>query len=268
MKKAVFLCLWIGLVIIPFSAAADITQNHRLLQRPEWDGAVIQNNWAEGSLRFQKWDFDLGDAEVWLLGPTFITTLPNLPKLELGTRLSIINYDPDFDSSETGLTDIDVWGKYQFFRDSNLMLSAGLLLTLPTGSDDVIHPRASGEVNVEAFVAGRYQADRKTALIGHVAMRKNSDMDVRIRGMRFETDGELQLAIGAGIIFEVAPQLNLIGEFNLATEPYDDFDNDIQLVGGAEYKFNANFSFRGGLGIGLDDGAPEWEIILGGAYLF
>jgi hypothetical protein len=125
---------------------------------------------------------------------------------------------------------------------------------------------------VEVFVAGRYQADRKTALIAHVAMRKNSDMDVAIETgfgrRRVEIDGELQLALGGAVIYEAAPQWNLIGEFNLATEPYDDFDNDIQLVGGAAYKFNQDLSFRGGVGVGLDDGAPQWEIMIGAAYTF
>jgi hypothetical protein len=264
MKKIISLCLWAALVATPLSAAADVTLNDRLLQRPERDGAVVQNHWLEGSLRIQDWD----DFDAWLLGPTFMTTLPTLPALELGTRFGIIHFDPDGAGSETGLTDIDLWGKYQFYRDAQMMLSGGLLLTLPTGRDDVIHPRASGEINVEAFVAGRYQADRQTALIAHFMLRRNSDMDIEINNFRRSIDGKFQMGIGAGIIYEVAPALNLIGEFNLATEAYDDMDNEIQLWGGAEYKLAPGVSLRGGLGIGLDDGSPDIEIMLAGVFTF
>jgi opacity protein-like surface antigen len=265
MKKIILLCLLAGVLAAPLSAAADVTQNDRLLQRPEWDGAVISNNWIEGSLRFQSWDIDGFEFDAWLLGPTFMTSLPNLPALELGARMALIHFDPDFGSSETGVTDIDIWGKYQFYKTHSLMLSGGLLLTLPTGSDDIIHPSASGEVNVEVFAAGRYQADRRTALIGHFFLRKNSDADIDGGG---ELDGELQAGFGVGAIYEMTRQLNLIGQFNFATEAYEDMDNFIQLTGGAEFKVNSNFSLRGGLGLGLDDGAPEFELMIAAAFTF
>jgi hypothetical protein len=265
MKKIIVLFLLAGLLAAPLSVTADVTQNDRLLQRPEWDGAVIANSWLEGSLRFQGWEIDDADFDVWMLGPTFMTSLPNLPELELGARLAIIHFDPDFGGSETGVTDIDIWGKYQFYKTHSLMLSGGILLTLPTGSDDIIHPNASGEVNVEAFAAGRYQADRKTAIVGHFFLRKNSDADIDGGA---ELDGELQVGFGAGAIYEMTPQLNLIGQLNFATEAYEEFDNFIQLTGGAEFKVDSNLSLRGGLGLGLDEGAPEWEIMLAAAVTF
>jgi hypothetical protein len=268
MKKIILLCLLAGVLAAPLSAAADVTQNDRLLQRPEWDGAVIATNWLEGSLRYQGWEIDDIDIDVWMLGPTFMTSLPNLPALELGARLALIHFDPDLGSSETGVTDIDLWGKYQFYKTHSLMLSSGLLLTLPTGSDDIIHPSASGEVNVEVFAAGRYQADRRTALIGHFFLRKNRDADIEYRGVSVTADGELQAGFGVGAIYEMTRQLNLIGQFNFATEAYEDMDNFIQLTGGAEFKVNSNLSLRGGLGLGLDDGAPEFELMIAAAFTF
>ncbi|KJS33192.1 MAG: hypothetical protein VR64_02945 [Desulfatitalea sp. BRH_c12] len=267
MKRLMILYVLTVLLSIPLSATAEITQNSRLLQRPEWDGAVMQKNWIEGALRFQEWDTDFGDVSVWSLGPTFITSLPGNPRIELGGRFDIMNFDPDNSDSETGLSDIDLWGKYQFYQDARFMLSAGLLVTLPTGSEEVIHPRASGEFNAEMFVAGRYQASQQLAMIGHLALRKNSDMDIEFNGFEGEVDGETQLAVGGGIIYAVTPQLDLQGEFNIATEAYEIFDNDIQLRGGAEYRVANDFSLRGGIGIGLD-GAPDWDLILGCAYLF
>lgn len=269
MKRFIICCVWSLLMLCPLSAWSEITQNDRLLQRPEWDGAVVQKNWVQGELRFQKWDHGDGDAKVWSLGPTFITSLPNLRSLELGGRLNLMSFDPDYGETENGISDVDVWGKYQILKDTRFMLSVGALLTLPTGSDAIIHPRSSGAVNMEFFAAGRFNASPQLAIVGHCGLRKNSDADVKISNRRkLEIDGEMQMEIGGGVIYEVSSQLNLLGELNIATEPYDDFDNDIELTGGVEYKLQQGLSLRGGLGIGLDDGAPEYELLFGCVYMF
>ena len=147
MKKIVFLTVWIIVMAIPAVGLSDLSQNDRLIQRPEWDGAVMQTNWIEGRLSFQEWDTDLSEADVWMLGPTFITSLPGNRDIELGGRVDLIYYDPDDFDSETGASDIDIWGKYQFLKTREYMLSAGFLMTLPTGAEDVVHPHASGEFN-------------------------------------------------------------------------------------------------------------------------
>lgn len=256
------------LLVFPLTALAEITQNDRLLQRPEWDGAVMQQNWIDGAIRFQSWDNDVSDAKAWLAGPTFITSLPDLRSLELGTRLDVIHFDPDNSSSETGLSDIDIWGKYQFLNTPQAMMAAGLLFTLPTGSEDIILPHASGEFNAELFCGGRYLASNTISVIGHVSLRKNNDMDIKIGRFSGEVDGKLQMTMGGGAIFEVTPQLNLQGELNIATEPYDDFDSEILLSAGAEFSVDQNLSLRGGMSFGLDEGSPEGELSLGCAYSF
>ena len=238
------------------------------MQRPEWDGAIMQSPWIEGSLSYQEWDTDLADASVWALSPTFITSLPSNPEVELGGRFDLLYYDPDNFDSESGVSDIDIWGKYQFIKTPEYMLSGGLLITIPTGSEEIVHPHASGEFNIEGFAAGRYKASNQLAIIAHVALRKNSDMDVEINSVETEIDGEIQFALGGGAIYEVTPDLNLQGELNAATEAYDEFDNDIQLRFGADYQIAPDFTLRGGTAIGLDEGAPEWELTFRCAYLF
>ena len=268
MRRIILLSVWVALMAIPAIGLADLTQNDRLMQRPEWDGAVMQGPWIEGALSFQEWDSDLGEATVWTLGPTFVTSLPSNPDIELGGRVDLMYYDPDNFDSETGVSDIDIWGKYQFIKTPEYMLSAGLLLTLPTGSKEIVHPHASGEVNFEGFAAGRYRVDSQMALIAHVALRKNSDMDVEINSVEVEIEGEMQIAVGGGVIYEVTPDLNLQGELNAATEAYDEYDNDIQLRFGADYQVTPDLMLRGGTAIGLDEGAPEWELTFRCAYLF
>lgn len=268
MKKFAILSLLVLLTAVPAIGLADITQSDRLIQRPEWDGAVMPTNWIDGGLTYENWDGDGTDATVWSLGATYMTSLPNLPELELGSRVDFMNYDPDTGDSESGVSDIDAWGKYQLYQDGRTMVAAGVLLTLPTGSDDIIHPRASGEFNLEVFGAGRHQVNNLLSLIGHLALRQNSDMDVKVGNTTVKVEGETQWAMGGGAIYQINPELNVQGELNFATEAYDDFENDIQLRGGLEYHLNPEFSFRGGLSLGLADGAPDWALTFRCAYLF
>jgi hypothetical protein len=268
MKKLAILNLLVLLMALPAISLADITQSDRLLQRPEWDGAVMPSSWLEGGLTYENWDTDGLDADVWDLGATFITSLPNLKNLELGSRLDYMNFDADTTDNETGLSDIDVWGKYQIYKDSQVLFSAGLLVTLPTGADDIVHPHATGEFNAEVFGAGRYQASKLMALIGHLALRQNNDMEDQINGRAVNSDGETQVAVGGGLIYQLNSQMNVQGELNFATEAYEGAENDIQLRGGLDYKLSSALTLRGGLSLGLADGAPDYALTFRCAYLF
>jgi len=258
--------LWIllaVLLVVPVTGVAQVSPDTRLLQRVEWDGAVFTGAYLDGQFRYQKWD----NAKGWLIGPTFGLTFADLPELELGSRVFLVNMKPDGGSSETGIGDIDIWGKYQFLDDP-VLLSAGLLFTLPTGSEKVIHYNASGEFNVEFFGAARYYIDDIFALIGHLGLRINADADYKMNGVKSEIDGETQFMIGGGVIFEATRKLDILGELNFATEAYKDMDSQIELTGGVEYSFTEEFAGRGGIGIGLDDGSPDFELILAASLIF
>ncbi|MDP8236664.1 MAG: hypothetical protein P9M08_09790 [Candidatus Erginobacter occultus] len=258
--------LWIllaVLLVVPVAAEAQVSPDTRLLQRPEWDGAVFTGLYLDGQFRYQKWD----EMKSWMIGPTFAMSFAEMPQLETGARVFVLNSNPDGASDETGFSDIDLWGKLQFLDDP-LLLSAGLLITLPTGAEKVLHPKASGEFNVELFGAGRYYATDMLALIGHIGLRINSDMDVKVGGVKGEIDGETQFLLGAGVICEATPELDVLGELNFATEAYKDYDSDIELTGGVQYNFSPDICGRGGIGIGLDDGAPDFELILGASAFF
>lgn len=266
-KFWIVLLILISLSLVSMSAAAGVSPNARLLQRPEWDGAIVSGSWLSGEFRYQQYDIGNEDVGVMALGPTFATSLPNIPQLELGSRLWLMNADYDSFDGETGLGDIDCWGKYQFLNQNNFLLSGGLLLTLPTGDEGIVHPRATGEINIEVFAAGRYHVNSLFALVGHFGIRKNSDADIDLerdgfgRGVRGELDGEAQIEVGGGLIYQAQPDLNILGEFNIATEAYDNSDSDIGLTGGVEYMLQPDVSLKGGLGLGLDDGAPDFELI-------
>ena len=67
-------------------------------------------------------------------------------------------------------------------------------------------------------------------------------------------DRELSLLLGAGAIYPINAQINIIGEVNFRSNV--DF---IFLTGGVDYKFFRGDRLRGVLGIGLDDGAPDFS---------
>ena len=258
--------LWIllaVLLVVPVTGEAQVSPDTRLLQRVERDGAVFTGAYLDGQFRYQKWD----NAKGWLFGPTIAMTIPDLPQLELGSRAFLVSMDPDGGSSETGIGDIDIWGKYQFIDDP-VLLAAGMLFTLPTGDEDVMHYNATGEFNVEFFGALRYYIQDSVALIGDIGLRMNADADIKTAGGKVEADGETQFMLGAGVIFEATPELDILGEIDFATEAYKDFDSQIELTGGVEYAFTEAFAGRGGIGIGLDDGAPDFELILAASFIF
>ena len=161
-----------------------------------------------------------------------------------------------------GFGDVDLWGKYQIIDDP-ILLAAGILFTLPTGGEKIVHPWATGEFNFEGFGAMRYYLNDTVALIGHLFLRFNSDMDVKVGSAKAELDGEVSFGIGGGAVVEVTPGLNVMGQLGIETERYKDADNNIEITGEAEYFVSENISINGGIGVGLDDMAPEFEIILG-----
>jgi len=94
---------------------------------------------------------------------------------------------------------------------------------LPTGREKILYPRASGEFNFEIFSGLRYYASDIFALLGHISLRYNADMDVAYRGWPSEIDGKTSFGIGAGVIIQAAPGFNILGELNLETERYEKY---------------------------------------------
>jgi hypothetical protein len=260
-----------ALLVIPVTGEAQVSPDTRLFQKPEWDGAVFTGFYLDGQARYQEWNKGWDKTKSWMAGPTFAMSFVDLPQLETGARFWWMGSDPKHFCSEAGFSDIDIWGKYQFIDDP-VLLSAGMLLTLPTGDSKVLHPSATGEINVELFGAGRFYVTDVLALINHIGLRFNSDMDYKLEGDDLELDGKTQFLIGTGVILQSSPELDILGELNFATEAYKDSDPDddigdmdtnIELTGGVQYSFNENLSGRAGLGIGFADGAPKYELILG-----
>ena len=265
-----------ALLVLPAVAGAQISPNTRLLQKPEWDGAVFANPWVYGQIRYQYYssNFDPGadkqkiKTSVFGLGPTFAMSIPTLEQLELGGRAWFLSSSTKNGgrSTGTGLSDVDIWGKYQFIDDP-ILLAGGLLFTLPTGTEKVVSLGA-GEINVEFFGATRYYITDVFALVGHLGLRSNGDAKKKTKDAEYDLDGQASFELGGGLIYQAIPEMNILAELNFATEPYKDLDNDIEITAGVEYSLMDNFNLRGGFGIGLDDVSPDFELMAGASYAF
>lgn len=261
--KAIMFGALVFSLTIPVLSRAQVSPNSRLYQRPEWDGAVVTGPWLRAEMRYQHWNFShLRDTNAFSIGPTFALPISDT-RAELGGRFWLISCDPDGADNATSLSDIDLWGKYQLIDDP-FLLSIGVLTTLPTGNDKVTVPRATGEFNLEFFTGLRVYLTDLFAFIGHAGFRFNSDADIKYSDeSRFTVDGKASAGFGGGILFQAAPQLDIMMELNYESERYRHSHSDTELTGMLEYNVVENLSLSGGLGIGLDKMAPALELIFG-----
>lgn len=253
----------IFLLLTPL-AAAQISPNARLLQRPEWDGAIgvgfHPDLWPvsfRNELRFQEWK----NATAIMYGPEFAATF--MEKIAAGGRFWCISYDPQPGDRETAFSDIDIWGKYQLLDDP-ISVSGGLLLTVPSGDYDIPHPLATGKCNPELFSAVRYYITDSFVLIAHLGVRFNIDRKTTSAQSETEEEikGETSYQAGGGFILQILPELNLLGEINFETKRYSGRESEGETLVGAEYSLTDTCNLSGGVGFGFGDAAPEWESIL------
>ncbi len=181
---------------------------------------------------------------------------PINPKFELGAQLGFLNVSPDNGDGESGISDLQAVGKYNLLSETT-NLSAGGLITLPIGNDDV----GQGDLNFGAFGALRHPLQNGIVLTGVLGLdfieTETVDFNPFTGEVDKDTDYESSFLIGGGVIYPASPQLNLVGELNIQTE--GDF---IMLSGGIDYKLQMGSRIRGGLGLGLDDGAPDVSLML------
>jgi len=240
--------------LLPSPARAATPDERRFLQIFFEDAAVVENGWFEAQFRFQNLS---GDADALRIGPVF--AFSPIDRLEIGGRFDFV--DIDFGAtSESGVSDTTVYGKWQFYRNP-VQFAVGGELSLPTGDED--NGLGTGEVDPTIFASIRKDLPDVT-LTGMFGFRFNNDAS--IGGGTLE--GKTSIFLGGGAMFPVQERFSLSGELTIETERYESADSAVELTAGAYWYATDGFTLRGGLGIGLDDGSPDWELIVGAAWHF
>ena len=246
-------------IAFPLSAAAQSAPpaspgtSIRLLQSFVLDGAIQPNVWFEGQGRAVSNSplFDGDDGSRSSLAG--ILALGFGARAEAGLSWGGIRIDPDQGSSHAGASDIEVYGKY-LLRDAPLQLAVGGLVKIPTADSE--NGLGSGSADWEAFAAVRRNFGTVQA-VGSAGLRQNGDPD--LPGVH----GEASLLAGGGVIFELGRRSFGSLELNYESRRYEGLSSDLRLTPGFLLRLGERGFFRAGVGIGLTNGAPDSEGILG-----
>jgi len=183
----------------------------------------------------------------------FQAGFPINPRFEIDAELDIINFDSDFGYSNTGISDLLISGRYNIENYINFMpdttkMSAGAYLTLPIGSDET----GEGDFNIGVFSALRHPLGNGVVITGTFGL----DSYVNV----FD-DRKFSVLLGGGTIIPINEVLSLTSELQLRTGL-----DYMMLSFGGDYSLDNSQKIRAGMGIGFDDGAPDFYLMLN--YLF
>jgi len=270
-RNLILLCGVVLLIALPVAAqtgddrAAAVTAGapptsggDRLFLSFIEDATVVDAQWWEGRFEY------LDGENVEIMALSGVAAFQPWKRWELGGRVGFADSDISGSLSPlsgSGATDLDVWGKYWFPGSDATEFAAGGVVTIPTGDD-------SAGLGFDSFGVGAFGAVRhrlkRLILSFNGGLRFNGDGKI----FGFDVDGETSVKIGGGVIFPMADSITLVGELNFETERIDGAEDDFRVLGGVNWRLFNRGMLRGALGVGLSDGAPDWQILLGYAANF
>ncbi len=201
------------------------------------DGTLVGSLYGEALFQFGDFDF----ANLTTLGAR--VGFPIGASFELGTELFFLNLDPEFGDNLSGVSDLGVYGRYRL-NTTGPSITVGGSITLPVGEENLGQER----VNLGTFGAIRHAASPDLTLLGTLG----------IEFLEFDDDYEASLRLGGGLVYQTNGALHVLGELTILSE--SDF---VLLSGGIDYPLpNGGSRLRAALGVGLDDGAPDLQLIL------
>jgi hypothetical protein len=221
------------------------------------DTALVARNYVE--FQIDATDFEHGDRQAVLAIGAF--QLAAVPGVEFGARTGYADLDrPPGDGS--GALDFELWGKLHLLRSANnrIELTAGALLTLPTGDEDA--GLGQDALQSKLFLASSYDLGA-AALIGHVGLRTTEDGSAA--GVPLE--GQVSGSVGLGVVVPFSPDFSLAFEATYDGERFEDADDDSRVLVGFNWRLWKG-KLRGALAGGLTDAAPDAQGLIGYALAF
>ncbi len=262
MKTRIFITI---ILITAFSSTPLFSQNQldqtRLFQSYFFDSPISAHPYGEGAISLENYEY------ANIIGVSASGGYPVNEKIEIELDWGFSNISPEEGDGESGIRDIRVYGRYSIKNDRQKSLSAGGYISLPVGSEDI----GAGKLNVGGFAAGRYYLENGMAITGNfglvsieVTEYTGGDYDAgtgTVTPLEEETSHEISVRLGGGFIYPVNEFTGIVGE--LAIQSKYDF---MMLSGGIDYKAGKG-RIRAMLGLGLDDGSPDF-MVRGGYEIF
>ena len=232
------LCL--SLVGSAAGQGADRLEHIRLFQSFARDASIAPDHYAEGGLYFSTAAF----VDAFSLGAQGGYALDGRTEINASGRWHRQSFAGGI-PSRSGLGDLALSARRRLVRGGGRWV-AGASLVLPTGSGEV----GEGQFDFGGFAAVRQPLDRGLVASGSTGL----DL-VETAGGR-----DLSLWLAGGLVYPRSQRLHLIGELAIASQA------DYSLLSvGADWLLQGGDRVRGLLGLGLDDGAPDW--LLGATYM-
>ena len=240
MKYYIFILL-IVVSIVPLMAQDALKTDVHLFQTFLRDATISSHGYGEAGFVYGDYDY----ASTWGIG--IQGGYPINPKLEVGAQWAFVNWSPEVGDGQSGISDLTVAGRYLIIPDK-YNLSAGGYITLPIGSEDV----GQGNLDFGAFGALRYPLSNGMVITGVLGLDFIETTSNDVNTGDEKTDRETSILLGGGAIYPINEQFHAIGELNLHTE-----GEYTLLSGGVDYSLANGSKIRGGLGFGLERGAPD-----------
>ncbi len=213
------------------------TDNIRLFQSYFFDTPIATTNHVQPGLVHSSYDNDFSTMFIGANGGYALN-----PKTEILGKLGYVSNSWK-GSSESGLSDLTVVGRYKLSEGKETQFSAGGLITLPIGSKDV----GQSNLNFGGFGAVRHPMKNGMVITGNAALLFEEYGD----------DRESSFEIAGGVIYPKDEKMNIIGELTIKG------DKDwMMLSGGVDYLLSGGRA-RAAIGLGLDNGAPDFQIQAG-----
>ena len=241
MKTQILVAFAAAIAMQNVIAASATKDDVRFFEHFQRDAARSSETYVEGNGFYAKFD----DHDRSISGLRLQGGIPFAANVEVGFGGGFIRIKPDNYSSESGLTDIDMVGKYHLSNQGSNRVTIGASLTLPIGDEDV----GQGNADIGFFGAIRHPIDNKIVVMGSAGLNFEEQGD---------NDRETSVHLGGGAIYQVDRQLHLTGELGMDTE-----GDRMALTAGADYRAQGGGRLRGAVSLGLDDGSPDFALQVG-----
>jgi hypothetical protein len=220
------------------------------------DATVVDNQWWEAWAEYSEGE----GLDTFLIRG--IAAFQPWENIELGATVGFGNSSADGGGLDgSGATDLDLWGKYHFGGGGSTEFAAGAVVTVPTGDD-------TAGLGFDAFSFGAFGSMRQRyerwILSAHAGVRVNGDGQI----FGIPLDGELSPMIGFGLFYPHSDEVTFVVEGSFESERFDGIDSDLRLLGGVNWRLSNRGILRSAVAVGLTDGAPDAQLLLGYAVNF